>query len=267
MDNKKEKYKYALEKGKEWLETLKEYYNKKFAFATEELRDIILYILPELKVEPKFEVGDWIIFNENNNNAYQVERIGDYRYYLRHYLGGTLLVPFNSGAIRLWTIQDAKNGDVLSYKDGQWIFIYKEKTIDDKSFSYHVLYSTIYRDLTINDVAFTLLFDAIVPATKEQHDLLFQKMKEAGYEWDAKKKELKKIEKNSIEPDDLIEESYKQQADDLMDTVTEKSVWSKEDEKMITEIISNIAVWKEEYYYSENTYKSYEKEINWIEKK
>ena len=29
------------------------------------------------------------------------------------------------------------------------------------------------------------------PATKEQRDLLFQKMKEAGYEWDAEKKELK----------------------------------------------------------------------------
>ena len=28
------------------------------------------------------------------------------------------------------------------------------------------------------------------PATKEQRDLLFQKMKEAGYEWDADKKEL-----------------------------------------------------------------------------
>lgn len=32
------------------------------------------------------------------------------------------------------------------------------------------------------------------PATKEQRDLLFQKMKEAGYEWDADKKELKKVE-------------------------------------------------------------------------
>ena len=34
----------------------------------------------------------------------------------------------------------------------------------------------------------------IHPATEEQRDLLFQKMKEAGYTWDAEKKELKKIE-------------------------------------------------------------------------
>lgn len=30
------------------------------------------------------------------------------------------------------------------------------------------------------------------PATKEQRDLLFQKMKEASYEWDAEEKELRK---------------------------------------------------------------------------
>jgi len=35
---------------------------------------------------------------------------------------------------------------------------------------------------------------AFYPATKEQRDLLFKKMHEAGYEWDADKLELKKIE-------------------------------------------------------------------------
>jgi hypothetical protein len=33
--------------------------------------------------------------------------------------------------------------------------------------------------------------DDYAPATKEQRDLLFHKMKEAGYEWNAEKKELK----------------------------------------------------------------------------
>lgn len=36
--------------------------------------------------------------------------------------------------------------------------------------------------------------DGYVPATKEQCDLLFAKMHEAGYEFDFEKKELKKIE-------------------------------------------------------------------------
>ena len=36
----------------------------------------------------------------------------------------------------------------------------------------------------------------VKPATKEQRDLLFSKMKEAGYEWDSEKKELKMITSN-----------------------------------------------------------------------
>jgi hypothetical protein len=38
----------------------------------------------------------------------------------------------------------------------------------------------------------------IHPATKKQRNLLFQKMNEAGYEWDAENKELKKIH-NALE--------------------------------------------------------------------
>ena len=36
-------------------------------------------------------------------------------------------------------------------------------------------------------------FNEVYPATKEQCDTLFQKIKEAGYEWHANKKELKKM--------------------------------------------------------------------------
>ena len=36
------------------------------------------------------------------------------------------------------------------------------------------------------------VIDEVTPATKEQCDLLFAKMKEAGYEWDNDKKELMK---------------------------------------------------------------------------
>ena len=37
----------------------------------------------------------------------------------------------------------------------------------------------------------------ITPVTTEQRELIFSKMKEAGYEWDTEKKELKKIEQDS----------------------------------------------------------------------
>lgn len=38
-----------------------------------------------------------------------------------------------------------------------------------------------------------------LPATKEQRDILFAKMKESGYDWDVNKKELKKIEQKTLE--------------------------------------------------------------------
>ena len=40
------------------------------------------------------------------------------------------------------------------------------------------------------------------PATKEQCDLLFKKMNEAGYEWDDEKKELREIESEIAESED-----------------------------------------------------------------
>lgn len=157
---------------------------------------------------------------------------------------------------RLWTIQDAKDGDVLSYRNGQWIFIYKEK-IDDSSFYYHTLYSTIHQDLVIDDIGFTLLDDAIVPATEEQRDTLFAKIYEANYEWDAEKKELKKIEQNQVidYPDNLPKDNWEliqefvnkfgriPKDEDELNVLVEyvlkrqkPTEWSEEDDKIISRL-------------------------------
>ena len=119
---------------------------------------------------------------------------------------------------RPWTIQDAEDGDVLSYRNGQWISILKRR-IDKDSFEYYTLWSTIHNDLTINDSTFSLLINSIYPATKEQRDLLFQKMHEAGYTFNFEKKELKKIEQKP-------------------------ATWSEEDELYIRELESLVKqVW------------------------
>ena len=152
---------------------------------------------------------------------------------------------------------------MLSYRDGQWIFIYKEES-DDSSFCYHALYSTIHQDLTINDSGFTLLSDAITPATKVQRDLLFQKMKEAGYEWDAEKKESKKIE------DEL--KNYKQQvmsetADLVKDYIRQKPVWTEEDDIMECNIVDHLCqyyVSKKGYPYVADKNSPEMKEMNWL---
>lgn len=78
--------------------------------------------------------------------------------------------------------------------------------------------------------------DYFTPATKEQRDLLFQKMKEGGYEWDAEKKELKKIEKQKP-----IECSLEQAAEIFLDSLAKTPYNNKPvtDAQIITKQLLN----------------------------
>ena len=164
------------------------------------------------KVEPKFKVGDWVILCNRHESIYQVEKIENYRYYLRHYLGGSMSVHFDNKLIRLWTIQDAKDGDVLV--TDEMIVLFKKKLENDSILTYFH-YDTIDDEY---EPGCHLYYAHIYPATKEQRDLLFQKMREAGYEWNEKEKRPIKVPKTKEETGIL-----KQLIDE------EKSAWSKED--------------------------------------
>ena len=150
------------------------------------------------KVEPKFKVGDWVIYYEYHNSVYQVERIDNYRYYLRHYLGDTLSVHFDSELIRQWTITDAKDGDVLAGSKKEVILMFRRigNAEWDDVIDYHCYYDCYHKDFIVQkDVEYwgNTENNQLVPATKEQRDLLFKKMHEAGYVWDVEKKELKRM--------------------------------------------------------------------------
>ena len=151
------------------------------------------------KVEPKFKVGDWVIFKDDS--VYQVEKIENYEYTLRHFLGGSMPLPFGSrNLIRPWTIQDAKSGDVLvcegkisKDKYGQEIGIVNKYVGRiggcDNCFETYCFIDWEGNFIVGKDMGSS----NIHPATKEQRDLLFQKMKEEGYEWDSSRKELIKL--------------------------------------------------------------------------
>ena len=107
----------------------------------------------------------------------------------------------NEGA-HLWTIQDAKDGDVLVGNEDGVILMFRGigNTEWDDVIDYHCYYDCHREDLIIQeDVEYwgNIENNKLKPATKEQCDLLFQKMKELGYEWDAEKKELKKQKNKS----------------------------------------------------------------------
>ena len=148
---------------------------------------------PVDKVEPKFKVGDWIV-SECDNVAY-IESISKTKYDLQCIDGyhEKMSIDYVDRCWRLWSIQDAKAGDVLA--DGNLPFIFQE--IDIYKYIYAYCGITVNYDFKIESEGefgeWTWMQD-IKPATKEQCDFLLHKMHEAGYEWDAEKKELKEIE-------------------------------------------------------------------------
>lgn len=164
------------------------------------------------KVESKFNAGDWVVYcNEDVDLITGVEETG---YIINK---GSGYIPFVcEGEMRLWTIEDAKDGDVLA--DGDLPFIFKK--IDAYNYTYAYCGISLSGNFRIESDGelgeWTWMLD-IKPATKEQRELLFQKIKEAGYEWDAEKKELKEIEK--------------------------KFAWSEEDEKERKRVVGLLEGW------------------------
>ena len=71
--------------------------------------------------------------------------------------------------------------------------------------------------------------DGSHPATKEQRDLLFQKMEEEGYQWDAEKKELKKIGESENIKNQIMSEI----TDLVKDYIRQKSTCNNEDGDII----------------------------------
>lgn len=144
-------------------------------------------------VEPKFKIGDWVVnklgdlwhIDSFDKKNYQVSNGDKYNYF-----------PISKqNEMHLWTIRDAEDGDVLATKKSN-PFIYDKNRYNNR-LAYYYAGLDVNKELTLKSPHHMLAhfgeLRSVFPATKEQRDLLFQKMKEAGYEWDADKKELKRI--------------------------------------------------------------------------
>ena len=152
------------------------------------------------KIEPKFHKGEWVV-SKLDRKARQISEVhcDEYNdYYIVE--GDEYQIEEYDRLHHLWTIQDAKDGDVLFY-DSTCGFTFIYNGINSEG-------ALLYSYVESNDGSPLLKYNIgkpnvgigyvtdknIYPATKEQRDLLFQKMEEAGYEWDAEKKEPKRIE-------------------------------------------------------------------------
>lgn len=191
-------------------------------FATEEEKEKLFKAIkdngykwnPETKTlekvdEPKFHEGNWIIRN-NKYTGIPVKVIGFNDYYSCELNGEVVNLTRNDvhNNFHLWTIDDAKDGDVLAINwyegNDYWekIIIFKKyhnKGIEELINSPCVEgYGNTFKNgkLVFHEEVpyFSKTWTAnLYPATKEQCKLLFQKIKEAGYVWNAETKTLEKL--------------------------------------------------------------------------
>ena len=93
--------------------------------------------------------------------------------------------------MRLFTIQDAKDGDVLACEEEILLFKSYSVQVRISLYCWYNGQTNNFHSKEVNDVSLNIR-NKIFPATKEQRDALMKAMNEAGYEWDIEKKELKK---------------------------------------------------------------------------
>lgn len=165
---------------------------------------------------PKFKKGDWV-FHNTAEFIYMIQTVGRDGYGVISRDGKKSVVYYSAEInYRLWTIQDAKDGDVLACENG-WTCIFKTLVNDETFSSYCFMDSTKWfcetgsKCHTLKEKFVKAYNCKIYPATKEQRDALMKAMADAGYTFDFEKKELKKIEHKSTK-------------------------WSEEDEKIISRL-------------------------------
>lgn len=214
------------------------------------------------KVEPKFKVGDWIV--DNCGYIWKIQGVVN-QFYLIEGLEGVESRPtieWVNKTFHLWTIHDAKDGDVLTTSAGA--FIYNGNRGGGSCPGSYCGINTLGSFEIGVESHWT--GKTVYPATKEQRDFLFQEMKKDGYKWDSKKKELKKIE-NEIEIPFGVKDSELQEAtyyipkgfhaeiddDKVVIKKGEKPTkWSEDDKKMLNLIIDIFEVNHPNGYFKAN---------------
>lgn len=224
--------------------------------------------------ETKFHEGEWIV--NRNGGLWKIKKIFKNTYDIES-LYGESLQPIKTVDMdcHLWTIKDAKPGDILS--NGKMIVIFKE--FEEPSYREHII-AYIGLDgigaIQVTDGTWQLGADKAHPATKEQRDILEKAMADAGWEFDFEKKELKKIENEievpfSVKDSELKEEIYYipkgfyAEIDDdkvVIKKGKKPTAWSEEDENNLNGVITELEANKSEA--PEYDYKTYDKFIDWL---
>ena len=212
---------------------------------------------PVDNIEPKFKVGDWI--TDGNNALLCVEKFEiDYGYELKatdgqifHFVSSNLV----DANYHLWTIQDAKDGDVLQL--GKVTAIFQEYIGNGNCKCYCSVCNGEFEIPSQDGADNSYGCHDAIPATKEQRDTLIKAMADAGYTFDFEKKELRKLKfrvgdevitenEESLTVTRIDKEGYWSNdlficdfdSECIWDLVEQKPTWSEEDERNMQNIDS-----------------------------
>lgn len=109
-------------------------------------------------------------------------------------------------SFRLWTVQDAKPGDFLTYttEDGEnWYFIFRSEY---KPYDCHYHYYAGFAKEFIPGGTGCLDDDSFRPSTPQEKELLLSKIKENGYIWDAENFKLINTSVKAVEKEKMTDE-------------------------------------------------------------
>ena len=220
-----------------WLE--KQVEQKSINYADEEIVEAVKDTSVLDMVEPKFKAGQWII-DPQDGGILHINKALEYAYEVTNLKSGSYQISRCSieTSYKPWTIQDAKDGDVLFSPSHNLLWLHKDEKVC------HVCINLNYNDSLSIESDFVTPSD-VSPATKERRDLLFSKMKEYGFEWDAVKKELYNIDSNIDSFCKNHCKGYKETGRCFSDGGCQakkdaESIWSKEDISKLNKIATTI---------------------------
>ena len=236
---------------------------------------------PDDKVEPKFKVGDWVVYECGDETVtLQIARIVAETY---EFTDESTINVEDEDTLHLWSISDAKDGDVLTsigfHSNCTFIFDGLDNwKFDEPNGDRAVATGHCCITASSDKIEFgvqgpdCIEVNSVKPATKIQRDFLFQKMQEAGYEWDADGKQLlslkaePKNKQKSVDETSIAiknEEAYRIGFADGEAYANEQkpAKWSEEDSKRLQRIIDFL--WYNRKGDTDTIYQQ-EQDIDWL---
>ena len=152
-----------------------------------------LVIIEEVEV-PKFNPGDWVFAMNLIGYPLLITAITPHCYELQYNGCKTKMHKTTVDTFyRLWTIKDAKPGNILAITDSCCPFIFKGLYYDGAPTAYCGIDTTDSIYISDEDLPWTR--DTVRPATYKEKLQFFNRLEEEGYKWDDESLTLSKIQK------------------------------------------------------------------------